>query len=203
MNRKLGWWFSALITLACVRAIGQETLQQNDGVDSFFERDKYEIRADTAMMLSPVGADKGRPTVNYTLSSVQLGWMLTDVNSCWLRGNVEVAAGAIGGTVFEGRGSYLVGGTGWIRYNFVQPGWRLVPYVQGGLGAEATDFDPTLIGERFNFNLNIGVGTRWFVAKNWSIDLECLYQHISNAKISHTDVGINAVGPMLGVSYFF
>lgn len=204
MSRKLGWWFSVFIAWACLRAIGQETLQQNDSADYFFQRGKYEIGADTAVMFSPIGADKGRPTLNYTLSGVQFGWMLTDVNpSCWLPGNVEVAAEAIGGTPFAGRGSYLAGGTGWIRYNFVRPQWRLVPYVQGGAGAELTDFDPTMIGERFNFNLNIGVGTRWFVAKNWSINLECLYQHISNAKLSHTDIGINAVGPKLGVSYFF
>lgn len=155
-------------------------------------------------MFSPVGAVVGRPTLNYTLSGVQLGWMLTDVNSLsWLRGNVEVAGEAIGGTPFEGRGTYLVGGTGWVRYNFVQPRWQVVPYVQAGAGAELTDFDARLLGERFNFNLNIGVGARWFVAQNWSVDLECRYQHLSNAKLSPHDIGVNAVGPMLGISYFF
>jgi hypothetical protein len=155
-------------------------------------------------MFSPVGADRGRPVLNYALGGAQVGWMFTDLKgSGWLRGNWEVAGEAIGGTPWQGKGNYLVGGTAWIRYNFVQPRWCVVPYLQGGLGAELTDFDSYLIGERFNFNLNIGVGLRFFVTRNWSVNCECLYQHISNARLSPNDLGINAVGPKVGVSYFF
>jgi len=204
MNRKLGWWFSVFMALACVRAIGQETVQQNDSVDSLFHRGEYELSLATGPMFSPIGADKGRPTVDYTLSGLQLGWMVTDVHaSGWLRGNLEIAGEVIGGAVYQGRGNYIAGGTAWARYNFVHAGWRLVPYIDAGAGAEATDMDSRLIGERFNFNLNVGVGTRCFIAQNWSINVECLYQHISNAKLSSRDIGINAVGPMVSLSYFF
>jgi opacity protein-like surface antigen len=75
--------------------------------------------------------------------------------------------------------------------------------VQAGLGAEATDMDRRLIGERFNFNLDVSAGTRYFLAPNWALNAECRYQHISNATIARHDIGINAVGPMLGLSYFF
>jgi hypothetical protein len=203
MNRKLGWWFSVFITFTCLPAFSQEPSQTNNPPDSIFQRDRYEAGVSSGFLFSPIGADRGRPTVNYTLSGVHFGWMLTDVNQCWLPGNVEVLGELIGGTVVEGRGSYLAGGTVWIRYNFVEPNWRLIPFVQGGLGAELTDFDQRLIGEKFNFNLNVGAGVRYFVKPNLSIDLECLYQHLSNAKLSSTDIGINAVGPILGVSYYF
>ena len=203
MIRIPGWWFSILLALICTGAIGAEVEQQNDFSD-YFERGKYEVSLVSGVMFSPVGADRNRPTVDYSLSGLQLGWMLsTPGESGWLRGNWEVALEAMGGTVFNGRGSYMAGGTVWARYNFIQPGWRVVPYVQGGAGAEATDFDQRLIGETFNFNLDVGVGARCFLAQKWALEFECRYQHLSNAKISNHDIGINAVGPMIGLSYFF
>jgi hypothetical protein len=35
------------------------------------------------------------------------------------------------------------------------------------------------------------------------LNLECRYQHISNANTGKHNLGINAIGPLLGVSYFF
>lgn len=155
-------------------------------------------------MFSPIGANRGRPTLNYVLSGAQLGWMVTDVDhSAWVPGNLEVAGEVIGGAVFKGTGNYLAGGTGWIRYNVVPAHWQLIPYVEGGLGAGATDMDSKLISGRFAFNLNLGVGARYLAGENWSINLEFLYQHISNARLYKNDLGVNAIGPMLSVSYFF
>jgi lipid A 3-O-deacylase len=197
------WWFSIILALACSNARSEDAGRQNDFSD-YFEHGRYEISLTSGAMFSPIGADKGRHTVNYSLSGLQLGWMLTSPGKQrgW-RGNWELAIEAMGGAVFAGRGSYLAGGTVWARYNFVQPGWRFVPYVEAGAGAEGTDMDQRLIGEKFNFNLNVTAGTKCFVARNWALDFEFRYQHISNATISKHDVGINAVGPMLGVSYFF
>jgi opacity protein-like surface antigen len=203
MIRICGWWFSILLALACTNAIAAEADQQNDFSD-YFERGRYEVSLVSGAMFSPIGADRNRHTVDYTLSGLQFGWMMsTPGEQGWLRGNWELALEAMGGAVFEGRGSFIAGGTGWVRYNFIQPGWRVVPYLQAGAGAEGTDMDQRLIGEKFNFNLNIGVGARCFLARNWALEFECRYQHISNAKIANRDVGINAVGPMIGLSYFF
>lgn len=200
MRKKPGW--NVIICLA-VAFTGMAAARGGDFSDNF-QRNKYELSLSSGIMFSPVGADRERHTVNYTLSGLQLGWMLTDVNDAgWLRGNVELAGEAMGGTVFKGRGSYLAGGTFWVRYNFVQPDWRWVPYVQAGAGAEGTDMDQRLIGENFNFNLGIVAGLRYFASEKWAVNAECRYQHISNAKIARRDIGINAVGPVLGLSYFF
>jgi opacity protein-like surface antigen len=185
-------------------AIGEETAPAGNSVDSLFQKERYEAGISSGVLFSPILADKGRPTVDYTLSGVHFGWMLTDVNeSSCLPGNWELLGEAIGGTTFCGRGNYLAGGTAWVRYNFVEPNWRLLPYVQGGGGAELTDFDQRLIGEHFNFNLDLAAGVHYFVKPNLSLNLEARYQHLSNAKFARTDIGINAFGPMLGVSYFF
>lgn len=203
MNRKLGWWFSVLIASACARTLGQDTAH-NDSLDNLFERGKYEVSLSSGPMFSPVGADRNRPNLNYVLNGAELGWMLTDVDhSAWLPGNVELAGQLIGAAVFEGKGNYLAGGTMWVRYNVVPAHWRFTPYVQGGLGAEATDFNSYLISGRFAFNLNVGAGVRYLAGNDWSINIECLYQHLSNAKIYKNDIGFNAVGPIVSVSYFF
>jgi opacity protein-like surface antigen len=203
MHRIPGWLFSIPLALSCTGVIAADAERTKD-VSDLFGHDKYELSLTSGAMFSPIGADRGRHTVDYTLSGLQFGWMLSEPGHAgWYRGNWEFALEAMGGTVFKGRGSYLVGGTVWGRYNFIQPGWHVVPYVQAGGGAEATDFDQRLIGETFNFNLDVGAGARVIVARNWALQVECRYQHLSNAKLSKHDVGINAVGPMIGLSYFF
>ena len=199
MTKKPGWWFAIPLALGCASAAGADA----DFTD-YFHHDCYEMTLMSGAMFSPIGADKGRSTEDYTMSGLQLGWMFTDVKGGgWLRGNWEVSLEAMGGAVFDGKGSYIAGGTVWLRYNFVQPNWRVVPYLQAGGGAEGTDMDRELIGQTFNFNLDVAAGMRCFVAPNWALNLEFRYEHLSNAKISKHDIGINAVGPMVGVSYFF
>jgi len=202
MNRIPGWWFSGFITLTCITAFGQNS--QTASTDSHFQRGNYELGLTSGVLFSPILPDKGRPTIDYSLTGVHFGWMLTDANqSCWLPGNLELLGELIGGTAVQGKGNYLVGGTVWARYNFVVAGWRLVPYLQGGGGAQLTDFDQFLLGQHFNFNLDVGAGVHYFVRENLSINVGCHFQHLSNAKLAPNDIGVNAFGPELGVSYFF
>lgn len=189
--------------MLCAAASAAKADGGADFSDSF-QGGKYQLTLGSGVMFSPIGADHQRPQVDYTLSVVQFGWMLSDVKgSSWYRGNWEMSLEAMGGTVFKGEGSYMAGGTLLFRYNFVQAGWRVVPFVAAGGGAEATNFNQDLLGENFNFNLDVVAGVRCFLAPKWALDLECRYQHLSNATIANHDIGINAVGPMLGLSYFF
>jgi opacity protein-like surface antigen len=66
-----------------------------------------------------------------------------------------------------------------------------------------TDIDRGLVGQPFNFSLDLGVGLRYFVTRRWSINLEYRFQHISNADLGQRNIGINAQGPVLGISCFF
>ncbi|HXT13276.1 MAG TPA: acyloxyacyl hydrolase [Candidatus Angelobacter sp.] len=203
MIRHRACWYAVCFTLTCGIALAGESTPEN-GISDYFQSGRYDVTLSSGVMFSPIGADRNRPVENYVLNGLQVGRMLSSAHGDrWFRGNWEASVEAIGGAVFQGRGSYLAGATLWGRYNFVQPDWRVAPYLAAGAGAEATDMDQRLIGEKFNFNLNIGAGMRWFVSRQWAIDLECRYQHISNATIAKHDIGINAVGPMVGVSYFF
>ncbi len=196
----------AILSLCATTAGAQSSL--NSGVsydrEENFHRGEWELGGGAAVMFSPFGATRNRPTHNYAVGILQAGWMLSDINE-WgaARGNFELVGEGFGGGVFVGRGNYVSGFTLWLRYNFIQPGWKWVPYAQIGAGGTATDIDQRIVGQVFQFNLDAAVGTRYFIKPNVSINAEYRYQHISNANIGPNNLGINAQGAMLGASYFF
>jgi hypothetical protein len=169
-----------------------------------FRAGTLEGTADAGLLFSPFLATQNRPTLNYELTEVQLGYMLTPVHgSSFYRGNVELVGSIFDGWIVEGRGTYVAGATAWLRYNFVPRSAHLVPFVEAGAGVTSTDLDRRIEGQDFNFNLNLGIGARYFITRKWSVNLEYRYQHISNGNMSSRNLGVNADGPMLGVSYFF
>ena len=173
-------------------------------IEDRFARGQMEAALTSGALFSPFIATGGRPTINYTITEVQFGYMLEDVKSSgWTRGNFELLGEGFGSAIFQGPGSYIAGVTVWARYNFVQPRWHFVPFVQGGLGLTSTDIPRHIVGQPFNFNLNIGVGTRYFLSPRWSLQLEYRFQHISNANTGPHNLGINGSGPVLGVAYLF
>ena len=141
--------------------------------------------------------------MNYELTEIQLGYLLTDVHgSSFWRGNVELLGSGFGGPIINGQGSYVAGGTVWLRYNFVPHAGHFVPFVEGGAGLTSID-NRELVGQDFNFNLNLGAGVRCFFRSDWSANLEYRYQHISDANLTPHNVGVNASGPFLSISHFF
>jgi opacity protein-like surface antigen len=171
---------------------------------SLFRDGQYELSLNTGVLFSPFLATGGRPTINYTITEVQLGYMLSEVHGeSWHRGNLELVGEVFGSAIFKGSGNYIAGATLWLRYNFVPEKCLVVPYVQGGAGLTTTDIDPGIVGQAFNFNLEIGAGTRVLLNRNWALNLECRFQHVSNANTGRHNLGINSIGPIAGVSYLF
>ena len=139
----------------------------------FFQKGRREAGLVSGVLFSPFVATLNRPSVDYVVNELQLGYMLSDLNEAgWLRGNLELLGQVFGDRIFEGHGTYISGITAWLRYNFVHPKCRLVPFAQAGLGLTATDVDHQLLGETFNFNLHLGVGLRYFVSPNISLSVE-------------------------------
>lgn len=169
-----------------------------------FRAGAKEFSVNTGVMFSPVGSPDNRSTINYTVTGLELGWMLYDPKDLGLlSGNIEFLTEVFGNYIYEGEGEFIAGGTLWLRYNFIQEGWRFVPYAQGGAGLTWTDINQQLVGQPFNFNLNLGVGLRWLATSHFSVNLEYRYQHISNANSGDHNLGINSQGPILGVTWFF
>ncbi|MGA2863966.1 MAG: acyloxyacyl hydrolase [Verrucomicrobiota bacterium] len=198
--------FWANLQLGVAGDTGQEDpTSRRFSTEPLFERGRLEAAFNNGALFSPFLATRNRPTIDYTISELQVGYMLRDLKGPgWLRGNVELAGEGFGGGSFQSQGSYVAGATGWLRYNFVpRPGWRLIPYAQGGAGITWTDLDRRMAGQDFNFNLDLGVGFRYLISRHWCLNLEYRFQHISNANLNRRNIGLNANGPLLGVSYFF
>ena len=188
----------------CLAIWTTATASESLGSEDLFTQGRYEAALTSGVMFSPFIAQGGRPTINYTSSEAQFGYMLGDVKASGaLRGNFELLGEAFGSAIFVGDGDYIAGMTIWGRYNFVQPQWRLIPYLQAGAGLTATDIDRRIVGQAFNFNLDLGIGVRYLVSERWALMLEYRYQHISNANSAEHNLGINANGPILGVTYLF
>src|SRR5581483_2092301 len=136
--------------------------------ETCFQSGRFEGLAGQTLMFSPaLGAS--RPPVDYTCTEIAMGYMLTDPHGkSVLRGNLEVIGSLFAGGIFDGRGHYVTGTTGWIRYHFLLPGCRFVPYLAAGPGLTETDVDRRIEGRNFNFNLNLAAGTRYLLSGDCS-----------------------------------
>ena len=145
---------------------------------------------------------------HYTDTELRLGWMLYSPHgSGFLRGNLELLGSVGGGGIFEGPGSIFGSVGGILRYNFVQPSARLVPYFQGGAGAFISDISENKkqedVGGTVEADLKAGVGAKFLICRGWSLNSELFFEHVSNADTQTRNVGINALGGLLGFSRSF
>ncbi len=130
------------------------------------------------------------------------------------RGHTEWVFRGFGMAVAHGIESRFVGANFGPRYNFVQPGWVVVPFVEGNVGFAFTDSqgytDPVKgqqgQGQDFNFNFGIGTGIRYDITPSWFMRVAGVYTHFSNAGLSEPgrkNRALDAAGPMLTFGYRF
>ena len=177
-----------------------------------FERGTWEIETGAGTFSSFSTTKATRPTVNYQLEDIRLGWMYDsprhdDWLGGWLRGNSEFLLEIAGAPVTKGPGNYLAGGSALWRYNFVQPEARWIPYLQLGAGALDNNIykgrAQMEVGEAFEFVLQGDIGLRYLINEQWSISAEAGYRHISNADLSSRNEGLNSLGGLMEVSCRF
>src|SRR5438105_4203529 len=93
---------------------------EKSGADSLFESGRFEANANSGALFSPFIAIRGRPIINYTLSEIGVGYMLSEPREpAWWRGNFELAGDGFGSAILHGSGEYIAGATLWLRYNFI------------------------------------------------------------------------------------
>jgi hypothetical protein len=111
------------------------------------------------------------------------------------------------GGICQGAGSVEVGGTLFIRYNFIQPDARIIPYMQIGAGGIYTDISEResrgLVNLPVEFNLQGTGGLRLILNRKWSLILEAGYRHISNGTIKMPNRRVDSVGGDVGLGFFF
>lgn len=174
-----------------------------DGIGSGFHKGLF--RAGVA-----VGAGFGTRVLDTTLAhdfamgSVNLGWVFTGVMASdkWYRGNLELLAEVFGGYQFKPNGRYFVGLTPLIRYNLAT-GSRWVPFLNVGAGVSRTNIDGPDLSGNFQFNIQVGAGTHYFLSDRTALTVEYRWLHFSNADTREPNNGTNTQMFHVGVSWFF
>ena len=149
------------------------------------------------------------PPANYQIGAefltarIRLGVVRSD---SWLRGYNQFYISGIAEPIFRGIENHYFGFNLGMRYNFVRPGSRLVPYFSGGVGAGWIDSHPEVPGgqgQDFTFNILSAVGVSYIVNDNWKINVGALYQHLSNGGQTDPNPSLNLFGPQVGVTCSF
>jgi hypothetical protein len=149
------------------------------------------------------------PNTGYVPINVRLGYrpFLSQRGSPPLiRDRFQMLADIQTAPIYKGIGSYVVGPSGLLRWDVVDPRSRLVPYAQIGAGPTFTDGwrNPVqrYIGREQEFLLQVVGGVRWRISPCCSFDVEGGWQHISNADLAPRNLGLNSVGGTMGFTFF-
>ena len=149
-----------------------------------------------------------RPKITFLEGDVRVGLIVSDTIGCsFYRGNFEILLDGFGAGITDGPGNWLAGGRVFGRYNFTQPGARVIPYLQvngGALGNDIyRDHTQKIIGGGFEFTTGVSLGLHFLISRNFGLLLEGGYQHVSNADIYPRNAGLNTLGAQAGLFYFF
>ena len=149
------------------------------------------------------------PPTDYQIGALfltgRIRWGVIRTDS-WLRGYHQFYFSAIAEPIFKGIENHYFGFNVGFRYNFVQPHWRFLPYISGGVGAGDIDSHPKVPGgqgQDFTFNILSAAGVSYIVNDHWKVDVGALYQHLSNGGQTDPNPSLNLFGPQVGVSYSF
>jgi lipid A 3-O-deacylase len=177
--------------------------------DDLFCKDRLELQFMSGFQLSPSGLGPHTPTFDFLTEQIRLGSILTPTlaDGTFLRGDVEGLVELTTAPVVDGFGSIVFGPSVMIRYNFVQPDARIIPYIQAAAGMVYTDAyqdqNQRAIGQAIEFLLEAGGGVHYRLGENWTLDVESELAHISNARLAPRNLGVNGVGASIGVTYYF
>lgn len=204
---------AAVVVLAAPRAMAGTDMKEitPPATGTACEKD-WTIELGSGVLFSNV---RSNPPDGYTLAPVNLtaSLKLDDVSldnfmGGWLRGYSEFYFNAGYFDVVHGPEDWIAGMMVGPRYNFVQPGWKIIPFVSGGVGFCFANSKPQYggLGEDFNFSFETSAGFKYLITDDWFLRLAVEYKHISNAGMSeptNPNNPIDALGPQLTFGYTF
>jgi opacity protein-like surface antigen len=143
-------------------------------------------------------------TASYAVDEVSLDHFLGG----FLRGYTEFYFRGDYADIAHGPESHYEGMMFGPRYNFVQPGWCIIPFVEGGVGFDFADSAPQSggLGQDFNFSFDVAAGFKYNINCDWYVRVAADYQHLSNAGLSepiNPNHPIDELGPKISIGYSF
>ena len=168
------------------------------------EAPTFEMAAEAAYMWGSL-ANPNSYEVGAQFITARLRWGTIESDS-WMRGYNQVYFLAMAQPFFRGPENFYYGISTGLRYNFVQPGSRFVPYISGGVGLGWIDSHadvPGAQGQDFTFNILTAVGVSYKVNDKLKVSVGALYEHFSNAGQTDPNPSLNLFGPQVGLTYSF
>jgi opacity protein-like surface antigen len=203
-----------LLTCALVLAATHVANAGTDRLSTRFINDdldapSFEISTASTYMLGCFGNPHAYE-IGAQYLTARLRWGAIHDPDSWFRGYNQVYFGVMGEWFARGLENHYFGITAGLRYNFVRPNWRFVPYISGGVGLGAVDATrlPTAgaLGQDFTFNILTAMGVAYKLNEHWKAEFGLQYQHLSNAGLSEPqrpNSSLNSIGPEIGVTYIF
>ncbi|MDZ4788324.1 MAG: acyloxyacyl hydrolase [Blastochloris sp.] len=196
--------FLLLTTPVCLTAQEFKVGDASQRLNESFHENRIDVSYETAALFN-VGGNANSYVILPQTTSIR--WQLDDVgNEGWRRGNTEWVFSGYYSPVVEGPEDHFTGAMFGPRYNFVQEGWKFVPYIESkvGFGFTTASGVQGAQGQDFCFSFSVGSGVRYLVSDRLEISLGAIYQHYSNAGLSEParlNNGLDAIGPVLGFSW--
>jgi lipid A 3-O-deacylase len=146
----------------------------------------------------------GKERHDLALASVRFGQALGGPvdGDPWREGHLELIGELWGGTQRNGRRHALFGLTPLLRYNFAARG-RFVPFGDAGVGVAYSTIAGRDLSNGFQFNLQAGVGTHYFLREDLALTLQYRWFHLSNAGLNRPNTGLNSLVVFAGISRFY
>ena len=171
---------------------------------SVLEAPRFEVALESAYLLGIFG-NPNSYEIGAEFLTARVRWGAVQSDN-WLRGYNQFYVSAMAEPIFRGPENHYFGFNFGLRYNFVRPGSRFVPYFSGGVGLGWVDSHPSIPGAQgqdFTFNILTAAGISYQMSKHWKLDAGILYQHLSNAGQTDPNPSLNLLGPQIGLNYSF
>jgi hypothetical protein len=190
--------------LTCLQVFGGMERSDTELSQTELSPRSFELAVESGYLFGAIN-----PPAEYRIGAefvtARIRWGVVRSDS-WLRGYNQFYISGIVEPIFRGIENHYFGFNLGMRYNFVRPGSRLVPYFSGGVGAGWIDSHPEVPGgqgQDFTFNILSAAGVSYIVDDHWKINVGALYQHLSNGGQTDPNPSLNLFGPQVGVTCSF
>ena len=202
--KTLGAFAAFLFLLACSRAFGGMEQSSTEFPSSELNPRRFELAVESGYLFGAINPPQDYQIgAEFVTARIRWGVVQRDV---WFRGYNQFYVSAIAEPIFRGIENHYFGLNFGMRYNFVRPGCRLVPYISGGLGLGWIDSHPEIRGgqgQDFTFNILTAAGISYKMNDHWKLNAGILYQHLSNGGQTDPNPSLNLLGPQVGLDYSF
>ena len=195
--------FACAVLLACSQTFAGVEPPPVVTATEEFNPQRFEFAIESGYLFGAIN-----PPTSYEIGAefltARIRWGV--VHDTWLRGYNQFYVSAMAEPIFRGIENHYFGFNLGMRYNFVRPGSRFVPYISGGVGAGWIDSHPEIPGgqgQDFTFNILSAAGVSYSVNDHWKINVGALYEHLSNGGQTDPNPSLNLFGPQVGMNYSF